>query len=117
MRDFLAERTTQLPPWLRLSRFVEDSALLFAATDIFVSASRAEGQSLAIGEAFASGLPVVMSDIPGTSLWAGAPAVQTFPQDRARRWPRRLERLLAVPAQERRGGRRREPYGWIRTSR
>ncbi|MHB8233243.1 MAG: glycosyltransferase family 4 protein [Solirubrobacteraceae bacterium] len=101
MRDFLAERMTELPPWLRLSRFVEDSALLFAATDIFVSASRAEGQSLAIGEAFASGLPVVMSDIPGTSLWAGAPAVQTFPTGQSVPLAEALERLLAVPAQER----------------
>jgi glycosyltransferase involved in cell wall biosynthesis len=101
MRDFLAERMTQLPPWLRLSRFVEDSSLLFAATDIFVSASRAEGQSLAIGEAFASGLPVVMSDIPGTSLWAAAPAVQTFPTGQSGPLAEALERSLDVPRQER----------------
>jgi glycosyltransferase involved in cell wall biosynthesis len=101
MRDFLAERLPETPSWLRLSRFVEDSALLFAATDVFVSASRAEGQSSAIGEALACGLPVVMSDIPGTSLWGEAPGVQTFPTEQSGPLADAVERLLQAPAQER----------------
>ena len=101
MRDFLAERLPTTPPWLRLSRFVENSALLFAATDIFVSASRAEGQSSAIGEALACGLPVIMSDIPGTSLWGDAPAVQTFPTENAPLLGEAIERLLQTSAQGR----------------
>jgi glycosyltransferase involved in cell wall biosynthesis len=79
MQSFLDERSSARPPWLRTSSFVEDAAWLFAAADVFVSASRQEGQSAAIGEAIACGVPVVMSDIPGTAGWSGAPNLQTFP--------------------------------------
>ncbi len=95
MEQFLAERAPQPPPWLRTSRFVSDSAWLFAAADVFVSASRHEGQSSAIGEALACGLPVVMSDIGGTAGWGGAPHVLTFPSEDAPALGAQLERLLA----------------------
>ena len=95
MREFLHERFAQLPSWLRLWGFVDDSALLFATADIFVSASRAEGQSSAIGEAFACGLPVVISDIPGTATWGGAPTVLTFASERVDRLAGAVERLMA----------------------
>jgi glycosyltransferase involved in cell wall biosynthesis len=78
MDSFLAQHLSVRPPWLRTSPFVDDAAWLFAAADIFVSASRHEGQSAAIGEAIACGLPVVMSDIDGTSGWVPAPGVSTF---------------------------------------
>jgi glycosyltransferase involved in cell wall biosynthesis len=94
MREFLRERLPQSPSWLRLSGFVDDSALLFATADIFVSASRAEGQSSAIGEAFACGLPVVISDIPGTATWGGAPTVLTFASERVDRLAGAVERLM-----------------------
>lgn len=107
MRSFLDERLAQMPRWLRLSGFVDDSALLFSAADIFVSASRAEGQSSAIGEALACELPVVMSDIPGTSLWGEAPAVLTFASERVDRLAGAIERLVEEPPQARNSSGRR----------
>lgn len=44
---------------------VDDVQTLYAAADAFVSSSRAEGMPFAVGEALASGLPVVATDIPG----------------------------------------------------
>jgi len=54
----LGERVTVLPPAER----VED---LYAAADVFVSPSRAEGMPFAVLEALSVGVPVVASDIPG----------------------------------------------------
>ena len=101
MQSFLAERLPARPSWLRTSSFVSDSAWLFAAADIFVSASRHEGQSSAIGEALACGLPVVMSDIPGTAGWAGAPHMLTFPSEDHGALAANLGQLLQVPAEAR----------------
>src|SRR4029077_4766054 len=101
MRSFLERRLPAQPPWLRLSGFISDPAWLYAAADIFVSASRAEGQSGAVGEALASRLSVVISDIAGTAVWAGAPNVLGFPSEDAGALAERLERLLDIPAQER----------------
>jgi glycosyltransferase involved in cell wall biosynthesis len=101
MQSFLSQRLPERPPWLRTSGFVSDSAWLFAAADIFVSASRHEGQSSAIGEALACGLPVVMSDIPGTAGWGGAPHIATFPSEDASALAVELERLFEVPSETR----------------
>jgi glycosyltransferase involved in cell wall biosynthesis len=95
MDEYLAEHLPRKPAWLRTSPFVEDAAWLFAAADMFVSASRHEGQSAAIGEAIACGLPVVMSDIAGTVSWGKAPNVLTFPSEDAPALAARLEQLLA----------------------
>lgn len=81
MRSFIAGRHQRAPGSLRLSGFVANSAWLFAAADVFVSASRHEGQSSAVGEALACGLPVIMSDIPGTAGWSQAPGVREFPSE------------------------------------
>jgi glycosyltransferase involved in cell wall biosynthesis len=101
MRSFVAERFPVQPSWLRLSGFVSDSAWLFAAANIFVSASRHEGQSSAIGEALACGLPVVMSDIPGTAGWGAAPNLLTFPSEDVGALAARLEQLLEDSRQAR----------------
>ncbi len=101
MRTFLARRLPEQPPWLRLSGFVNDPAWLYAAADIFVSASRAEGQSGAVGEALGSRMSVVISDIAGTAVWGEAPNVLKFPSEDADALAERLEQLLDTPAQER----------------
>lgn len=41
----------------------------FAASDIYLSASRVDGSSVTLLEAMASGLPSVVSDIPGNLEW------------------------------------------------
>ncbi len=78
LREFVAKAIGDPPPWLALSGFVEDPTWLYAAADAFVSASRHEGQSYAIGEAIASGLPVIMSDIEGSAIYRDAPGLRAF---------------------------------------
>ena len=59
----LASAVTVLDP----AREVED---LYAAADVFLSPSRAEGMPFAVLECLAVGLPVVASDIPGQAAIA-----------------------------------------------
>jgi glycosyltransferase involved in cell wall biosynthesis len=47
---------------------VEHVQELFAAADLFMATSRAEGMPLSVLESLASGVPVVASDIPGHAL-------------------------------------------------
>jgi glycosyltransferase involved in cell wall biosynthesis len=88
-------------PWLRVTPFVDDPAPLYAAADVFVSASRHEGYSYAVGEALACGLPVVLSDIEGTRLFTRAPGAVTFPVGDASALADQLERVLRDPDRER----------------
>lgn len=101
MRSFLARRSSQPPEWLRLSNFVRDPAWLYAAADVFVSASRHEGMGNAVGEALASGLPVVMSDIGGHARWSEAAGTFLFDSEDAPALATRLDQLLSA-GQERR---------------
>jgi glycosyltransferase involved in cell wall biosynthesis len=52
-------------PEARVCEATEDVRSLYAAADVFLSPSRAEGMPFAVLEALASGLPVVASDLPG----------------------------------------------------
>src|SRR5205823_4409380 len=43
----------------------DDVPMLYAAADVFVATSQAEGMPYAVAEALASGIPAVATDIPG----------------------------------------------------
>jgi glycosyltransferase involved in cell wall biosynthesis len=62
---------------LRMLGWVDDPATLFSAADVFVSTSRWEGLPLAVLEAAASGLPLVLTDVPGNRdvVDRGVPAI------------------------------------------
>jgi glycosyltransferase involved in cell wall biosynthesis len=85
------------PPWLHVVDPVDDVAVLFAAADVFVSASRDEGFSYAIGEAMAARLPVISSHIPGPSVYFAAEGVTTFPSEDVAALRAELESLLFRP--------------------
>jgi glycosyltransferase involved in cell wall biosynthesis len=97
LERFVAEAVPGDVPWLHLTRFVEDPVPLYAAADVFVSASRHEGYSYAVGEALACGLPVVLSDIDGTRPYTQAPATVTFPAGDAAALAAQLTRVFADP--------------------
>ncbi len=97
LESFVRSALPDEVPWLRLTRFVEDAAWLYAAADVFVSASRHEGYSYAVGEALACGLPVVLTDIDGTRLYADAPGAFVFHVDDPEGLAARLADLLADP--------------------
>ena len=79
LHDLVAERGLTDAPWLRLSRFVPDPRVLYAAADLFVCSSRHEGQSYAVGEALACGMPTVLTQIAGNSAYLPAPGVVQVP--------------------------------------
>ncbi len=80
LRDFVDRRTNrERLPWLHLLAPVEDVVDLFQAASVFLSASRAEGFPYSMLEALAFGLPVVATDLPGTSWARGVPSAVLFP--------------------------------------
>lgn len=90
-----------IPRRIRFFGQREDVGDLYAAADVFLSASREEGFSYALGEALANGLPVVASDIPGTRWARAAPGVELFRSGDAASLGGALRRSFARPAAER----------------
>jgi len=63
----------------------EELSTYFRAADLYVSASRVDGTSVTLLEAMASGLPVLVSDIPSNLEWVdGEPNGWTFRDGDAR---------------------------------
>ncbi|MEJ7891203.1 MAG: glycosyltransferase family 4 protein [Solirubrobacteraceae bacterium] len=87
-----------LPAWLRIVEPVPDARVLYAAADVFVSASREEAFSYAIGEAMAMRLPIISSDIPGPSAYFDAPGLVRYPAEDALALRAALTETLARPS-------------------
>lgn len=100
LQRILVERLGSLPDWLAAIPPVADVASLFQAADVFVSAAREEGFSYAIGEAMASSLPVIGSDIPGTSHFWAAPGFLKYPTSDPDALLRRLEEIMRSSERE-----------------
>jgi glycosyltransferase involved in cell wall biosynthesis len=83
---------------VRLLGFREDADRLLNAADVFVLPSAREGQSFALLEAMARGLPLVVADGAGNAETVGDAGV-VFPFGNACALAAELERLAAEPAQ------------------
>ncbi len=93
LHAFVRERRGTVPAHARIVPPRENVADLFAAADVFLSASRDEGFSYALGEALANGLPSVVSDIPAVR-WARDGGVLFFPPDDVPAMARAIEDVL-----------------------
>jgi len=68
--EYMEERYgNNIPSFVKMLPPTDNVAELYDEADIMISASRSESFSFCLAEAIYSGLPVVFSDIPGTS-WA-----------------------------------------------
>lgn len=68
--NYLQERYNGIVPlWVKVLPPTDNVSELYNEADVMISASRSESFSFCLAEAIYSGLPVVFSDIPGTS-WA-----------------------------------------------
>ncbi|HMN15830.1 MAG TPA: glycosyltransferase family 4 protein [Bellilinea sp.] len=102
-QDVISEMIGKLP-WIRVIHPVENVAELYAIADCFVSASRTEAFSFAIGEAMASGLPVVSSNLAHlVSIFGPAgEGFLTFRNGHAEDLAMALGRILDMPSDHRR---------------
>jgi len=84
---------------VRFLGFRRDVPELMAHADVFLSTAKWEGFGLSVVEAMASGLPVLVPDVPGVSEVVGhsSGAGLFVPSDDAALWSRALERLLRDP--------------------
>lgn len=81
----------------------DDVFAIYASSDLFVSVSHGEGLPVAVMEAMAAGLPVVLSDIPPhRELVSGLPFVPLVRPGDAAGFAREIERFRAMPSEQRR---------------
>lgn len=66
------------PKWLKVIEQKEDISSLFSNADIYISASHYETMSMCIAEASIYGLPIIQSDIYGTSWNSNTPSTFLF---------------------------------------
>jgi len=107
VQQFLLDRFDPLPEWLSIVPTVDDVVSLLHAVDVFVSAAREDAFSFAIAEALACGLPVVGSDIPGTSHFWSAPGFVRYPVEEPQMLAQHLCHLTTNGAGELGGANRR----------
>jgi glycosyltransferase involved in cell wall biosynthesis len=101
--DELRSFVSPSPPHVTVVSPQADPRSLYAAADVFVSASRAEAFAFAIGEAMAARLPVASSRIRGPAAYFDAPGLQTFPSGDAPALAHVLTELLDPARRAERG--------------
>jgi glycosyltransferase involved in cell wall biosynthesis len=87
-------------PWLVLAGARERVADFYAAADLFVSPSRAEGFPYAMCEAMAAGLPLVVSRVAGQEWALAVPGVRGFPSGDAAALARAVAETVGTSAVE-----------------
>ena len=108
LQGVVEETLGEVPTWIQILAPVEDLAPLLRASDVFVSASREEGFSYAVGEALACSVTVVLSDIAGTAHYWGAPGVLRYSTEDPGALAARLGEVMASPDTRRRADGNRE---------
>ena len=66
MNDFIVKKYSRIPSWVKLLPPNNNVGEYYRLSDFFISASRTEGFSTAVGEAIRMKLPVIISDIAST---------------------------------------------------
>jgi L-malate glycosyltransferase len=94
----------ELHPYVYLGGQVSQKDLpeMYRVADLYVSASHSDGSSVSLMEALASGLPVLVSDIPGNREWiesgSSVPAGELFPDGDAAALAAGMSRAACDPA-------------------
>lgn len=97
-RPTLEARARELPCQVNFVGFVTDPTPWFVEAELYVSPALSEGQPIAVLEALGSGLPCLLSDIPGHAFPDPPPdAVEIFRND-APALAEALTRLTRMPA-------------------
>lgn len=88
------------PEWIEILEPTNDISSVYDRADIIISASRSEGFPYALTEAIYSGLPAVISDIPGTSWATEMKMVKVFPSGDHVALANKIEELASEPVSE-----------------
>jgi glycosyltransferase involved in cell wall biosynthesis len=98
MPRFIDSQLGHRPSGLKVAPPADDPTVLFKASDVFVSASRAEAFSFAIGDAMVAERPVVASNLRGPSAFYGGGGVFLFESGDANDLTRALRQVLTADA-------------------
>lgn len=99
--DFKSEQINSVTTSVRIIPPQENVSDLFTLADCFLSASRREAFSYAIGEAMAAGLPIVSSDLPHLkSIYGKAKGYFTFKSENPAELAKTQAHLLDLPKTE-----------------
>jgi glycosyltransferase involved in cell wall biosynthesis len=73
IRNFIDERGLNGAVLALGSRPIEELPMWFRAADVYVSCAKSDGTSISLLEAMATGLPVIVTDIPSNREWVSEP--------------------------------------------